>query len=104
MLSSILNYYFLSNVFYHITCLNDLASLFYFTDPGSVFFTNITIFHDEVCFYLLFIIILKYGMLYSILSDHIYITTDIDDELSQTELVFNFQLTYIIYIFLPILN
>src|SRR5688500_10288197 len=52
--------------------LNDLGIIFYFTEPGSVFFTNLISFHDEVCFFPVWILVFTYCMLYSILIDHIY--------------------------------
>lgn len=54
------------------TCLNDLGAIFYFTEPGSVFFSNLISFHDEVCFFLVWILVFTYWMLYSILVDHTY--------------------------------
>lgn len=46
--------------------------VFYFTDPGCTFFANLTFFHDEVCFFLVWILVFTYWMLYSILVDHTY--------------------------------
>ncbi len=51
---------------------NDLGLIFYFTEPGSVFFTNPISFHDEVCFFPVWILVFTHWMLYSILTDHIY--------------------------------
>ena len=48
------------------------SSIFYFTEPGSVFFTNLIFLHDEICFFLIWILTFTYWMLYNILKDHIY--------------------------------
>lgn len=61
-------YYFGIN----LVCINDLGILFYFVEPGCVFFTNLIFFHDEVCLFLVWILVFTYWMLYCILIDHIY--------------------------------
>jgi len=68
MFSNFFSYYFSLD----LCSFNDIGELFYFTDPGCVFFTNLIFFHDEVCFFSVWILVFTYWMLYSILIDHIY--------------------------------
>lgn len=80
MLSEVLLYHYVNYLRFYFQVqplfFNDLGKLFYFAEPGSVFFTNIIFFHDEVCFFLILILVFTYWMLYVILFDHIYYSED----------------------------
>lgn len=45
---------------------------FSFIEPGSSFFANIIFFHDEVCYYLVLILVFTYFMLYHIIIKHLF--------------------------------
>lgn len=60
------------NYFFGLDNFSQISIIIYFIEPASVFFTNLIYFHDEVCIFLVYILIFTYWMLYSILNDHIY--------------------------------
>jgi cytochrome c oxidase subunit 2 len=70
-------YYFLG-----IDNFSQLSIVIYFVEPASVFFTNLIYFHDEVCIFLVYILVFTYWMLYIILDDHIYTVSAKNKELS----------------------
>ncbi len=59
-LNGLFNYYFGIQMYPSEYFLNDLGIIFYFTEPGSVFFTNLITFHDEVCFFPVWILVFTY--------------------------------------------
>lgn len=61
------------NYFFSIDNLNEINLILFFNEPASILFTTLIMLHDEVCIYLVVVLVFVYWMLYSILMDYIFV-------------------------------